>query len=65
VSEPRLCVHCRRHDADPRYRPFCSERCRLLDLGAWLDGRYRVAVDGPSPEDDVPDDESADADDEG
>ncbi|MBI4600542.1 MAG: DNA gyrase inhibitor YacG [Planctomycetes bacterium] len=23
--------------------PFCSERCRLLDLGAWLDERYRVA----------------------
>jgi endogenous inhibitor of DNA gyrase (YacG/DUF329 family) len=37
----------------------------MLDLGAWLDGRYRVALDGPSPEDDVPDDEAADADDEG
>ena len=23
--------------------PFCSERCRLLDLGKWLDGRYRIA----------------------
>ena len=23
--------------------PFCSERCRLIDLGAWLDERYRVA----------------------
>ena len=23
-------------------RPFCSERCRLLDLGNWLDGRYAV-----------------------
>ncbi len=23
--------------------PFCSQRCRLLDLGKWLDGRYRVA----------------------
>lgn len=22
--------------------PFCSKRCRLLDLGAWLDERYRV-----------------------
>lgn len=23
--------------------PFCSERCRLLDLGRWLEGDYRVA----------------------
>jgi len=25
--------------------PFCSERCRLLDLGAWLDGRYSVPAE--------------------
>ncbi|OQY06480.1 MAG: hypothetical protein B6I25_03845 [Planctomycetales bacterium 4572_13] len=25
------------------YFPFCSERCRLIDLGAWLDGNYRVS----------------------
>ena len=24
------------------FRPFCSERCRLLDLGAWADESYRV-----------------------
>ena len=22
--------------------PFCSGRCRLLDLGQWLDGAYRI-----------------------
>lgn len=22
--------------------PFCSERCRLLDLGKWADGSYRI-----------------------
>lgn len=22
--------------------PFCSSRCKLLDLGNWLDGRYAV-----------------------
>ena len=27
-------------------RPFCSERCRLLDLGAWADERYVVETDG-------------------
>ncbi|MEO5763751.1 MAG: DNA gyrase inhibitor YacG [Casimicrobiaceae bacterium] len=26
------------------YRPFCSERCRTLDLGAWASGAYRVPV---------------------
>ena len=24
------------------FRPFCSERCRLLDLGSWAEGRYRI-----------------------
>lgn len=25
------------------YRPFCSERCQIIDLGAWVDGKYRIA----------------------
>ena len=25
------------------YRPFCSERCKLIDLGQWATERYRVA----------------------
>ena len=24
------------------YRPFCSKRCADIDLGRWLDERYRV-----------------------
>ena len=24
------------------YRPFCSERCRLIDLGEWATESYRV-----------------------
>ncbi len=27
------------------HRPFCSERCRLIDLGAWVTERYRVPGD--------------------
>ena len=23
--------------------PFCTDRCRLVDLGNWIDGRYRIA----------------------
>jgi uncharacterized protein len=26
------------------YRPFCSERCKLIDLDNWLSGRYRIAA---------------------
>ena len=28
--------------ADNKSRPFCSSRCRLLDLDRWLNGSYRV-----------------------
>ena len=24
--------------------PFCSERCKLVDLGRWLDGAYQIPV---------------------
>jgi endogenous inhibitor of DNA gyrase (YacG/DUF329 family) len=24
------------------YRPFCSERCKMIDLGNWLDEQYRI-----------------------
>ena len=26
------------------FRPFCSERCRLADLGKWLDGAYKISA---------------------
>ncbi|WP_225073016.1 DNA gyrase inhibitor YacG [Desulfuromonas sp. CSMB_57] len=31
-------------------RPFCSPRCRLMDLGAWVDERYRVPAEEPAEE---------------
>jgi len=27
---------------DNPFRPFCSERCKLLDLGKWVSEEYRV-----------------------
>ena len=27
------------------YRPFCSERCRLIDLGEWADGNRAIPAD--------------------
>ena len=35
------------------YRPFCSERCRMIDLGAWATEQYRVPAEperGPAEE---------------
>lgn len=29
-------------------RPFCSSRCANLDLGRWLDGKYRILTDETS-----------------
>jgi len=37
--------------ATVQQRPFCSKRCRDLDLGRWLRGIYRVETD-ESPNDD-------------
>ena len=35
------------------HRPFCSARCRDIDLGRWLRGVYRVETDeGPESEQD-------------
>jgi len=31
--------------------PFCSDRCKLIDLGRWLDEKYQVPVSDPEPED--------------
>ena len=38
------------------YRPFCSERCKLIDFGAWATEKYRVPVaeDKDQPEDPAP-----------
>jgi len=34
-------------DKRPADFPFCSERCRLLDLSKWLSGEYRIATNAP------------------
>ena len=34
---------------EARFRPFCSERCKMVDLGRWLDGTYSISEPLPSP----------------
>lgn len=36
-----------------RFRPFCSDRCRLIDLGAWASEDYRIASTAPVSEDEL------------
>ena len=40
-----VCPQCKketRWEKNP-FRPFCSERCRLIDLGKWASEEYRIA----------------------
>ena len=39
-----LCVQCRERPLVQQFRPFCSARCQMADLGKWLKGEYRVAA---------------------
>ena len=36
---------------EQRWKPFCSERCRLIDLGEWITGNHRIP-DKPVYDDD-------------
>lgn len=58
MAEPR-CPVCRRQAAPRRADgasafPFCSERCRQVDLGRWFTEQYAV----PSAEAEPPDEEA-------
>lgn len=44
-KQAKVCPQCGRPvswKGNP-HRPFCSERCRLIDLGKWAIGEYRIA----------------------
>lgn len=32
-------------DVTNRFRPFCCERCKMIDLGAWATESYRIPVE--------------------
>lgn len=42
---PRPCPTCKNpvNTEDNPFLPFCSERCKLIDLGKWAAGEYRIA----------------------
>jgi endogenous inhibitor of DNA gyrase (YacG/DUF329 family) len=54
MSAPRIarCPRCgasTRLDGQNPWRPFCSERCKLIDLGDWMNGRYALPVQDEAP----------------
>lgn len=61
MGAPRVrCPTCQREvvwAAESKWRPFCSERCRMVDLGAWFAGERSIAgEDASAPETQVPPD---------
>ena len=40
-------------DAESKWRPFCSERCKTIDLGAWAAERYRIPAAEAPDEDSI------------
>jgi endogenous inhibitor of DNA gyrase (YacG/DUF329 family) len=33
-------------NSESRFRPFCSERCKMIDLGQWANEEYRIPDNG-------------------
>ncbi|MDG0815375.1 DNA gyrase inhibitor YacG [Bdellovibrio svalbardensis] len=76
MTEPKVlnvkCPQCGRltlYSPENPFRPFCSERCRLIDLGEWATGGYKIPVknsssDSLTSDEDIYDIPDEDADDE-
>lgn len=63
-KEDIACPHCGKKNTwieTNTFRPFCSERCKLIDLGRWADESLRIpgepALD--NPEEDNPEKDDA------
>jgi len=41
-----------KHPEQAKLFPFCSRRCKLIDLGAWLDGKYKL-ISEPKTQDKI------------
>ena len=45
----KKCPNCNKtfkYDNKSSFRPFCSEKCKMIDLGNWLDESYAIPVEG-------------------
>lgn len=58
-AQKRICPVCKKKPVqreDPFF-PFCSDRCKLIDLGRWATEQYRVPGE-PVKKEEEPDDEN-------
>ena len=52
------CGHLTFYSPENPFRPFCSERCRLIDLGEWASESYKVSHTSNDQDHDEDDEES-------
>lgn len=45
IKCPR-CGHLTFYTLENPFRPFCSERCKLIDLGGWASESYKIPIKG-------------------
>jgi len=46
MSKINICPTCKKESdfsSSNIYRPFCSKRCKLVDLGQWINGTYSIS----------------------
>jgi endogenous inhibitor of DNA gyrase (YacG/DUF329 family) len=58
------CPTCRREvewSPASSYRPFCSDRCRLIDLGAWFTEQHKIPDESGTAEDQLHPDSAEDS----
>ena len=58
MAKKKIIVNCPKCDEkfsyySSDYRPFCSERCKMIDLGQWFRGDYTVASEKPLDDSDL------------
>lgn len=53
LHQPRPCPICRRPSVQ-QHHPFCSARCRDIDLNRWLSGSYVIPASDDDDEADAP-----------
>lgn len=46
-----------RQSEEAKFFPFCSQRCKFVDLGAWLDDEYKIVSKSSDSSPDASDDE--------
>jgi endogenous inhibitor of DNA gyrase (YacG/DUF329 family) len=49
------------HSKEATFFPFCSKRCKLIDLGAWLDSEYKLVSKLQTQDSDEPSGTSSDS----